>query len=157
MCESRKSPTYAHCNLCGTDFSVASGGFNEVKRHVEGRRHTERAQQTAGQSSITTMFQRDFDSLQDKTTAAEIYFATFIAEHKLPFLTADHFTKLCKKMFPDSKIAERFACGRTKTTAIVKHALAPALNADIIAECQKSPFTVLCDGGNDVIEFCNFG
>ena len=55
-------------------------------------------------------------------------------------------------MFPDSKIAERFACGRTKTTAIVKHALAPALNAEVIAECQKSPLTILCDGGNDVIE-----
>ena len=56
-----------------------------------------------------------------------------------------------KKMFPDSKIAKGFACGRTKTTAIVKCALAPALNAEVIAECQKSPFTILCDG-NDVIE-----
>ena len=53
-------------------------------------------------------------SVGDKTTAAEIYyFATFIAEHNLPFLTADHFTELCKKMFPDSKIAEGFACDRT--------------------------------------------
>lgn len=55
-------------------------------------------------------------------------------------------------MFSNSKIAEGFACGRTKTTAIVKCALAPALNAEIVPECQKSPFTILCDGGNDVIE-----
>ena len=55
-------------------------------------------------------------------------------------------------MFPDSKIAEGFACGRTKTTAIVKCALAPALNAEVLAECQKSPFTILYDGGNDVME-----
>jgi hypothetical protein len=29
---------------------------------------------------------------------------------------------------------------------------APALNAEVIAECQKYPFTILCDGGNDMIE-----
>ena len=152
MSESRKGPSFVHCDICGTDFSIASGGSHEVKRHVEGRRHVERAREAVAQSSITDLFQRDRDSVGDKTTAAEIYFATFIAEHNLSFLTADHFTKLCKKMFPDSKIAERFACGRTKATAIVKCALAPALNAVVVAECQKSPFTILCDGGNDVIE-----
>ena len=34
-------------------------------------------------------------------------------------------------MFPDSKIAEQFACGRTKTMAIDKHALAPALYGEV--------------------------
>ena len=52
-------------------------------------------------------------------------------------------------MFPYSKVAEGFSCGRTKTTAIVKFALAPALNADVTKACQTSPFTLLCDGGND--------
>lgn len=104
MSESRKGPSFVHCDICGTDFSIASGGFHKVKRHVEGKRHVERAREAVGQSSITDLFQRDRDSVGDKTTAAEIYFATFIAEHNLPFLTADHFTKLCKKMFPDSKL-----------------------------------------------------
>ena len=122
---------------------------------MEGRRHIERARETASHSTITSLFQNDRDTISDKITAAEIYFATFVAEHNLPFLSADHFTKLCKKMFPDSKIAEGFASGRTKTTAIVKCALAPlapALNAEVIGECQKFPFTILCDGGNDAIE-----
>ena len=52
-------------------------------------------------------------------------------------------------MFPDSKIARGFASGRTKTTAIVKHALAPMLTAEIIKSCQSSAFTILCDGGNN--------
>ena len=67
------------------------------------------------------------DALEDQVTTAEIYFSTFIAEHNMAFLAADHFTKLCKIMFPDSKIAEEFACGRTKTTAI-----APVLNGEVI-------------------------
>ena len=50
----------------------------------------------------------------------------FIAEDNLPFAVADNFGKLCKVMFPDSKIAEGIACGRTKSTAI---AILPALQA----------------------------
>ena len=73
----------------------------------------------------------------------------FIAEHNLPFLAADHFNKLCKVMFPDSKIAQGFACCRTKTVAIVKHALAPVFNSEVVQSCRTSPFTLLCDSGND--------
>ena len=41
MSESRKGSSYVHCDICGTDFSIAGGGSHEVKRHVEGRRHIE--------------------------------------------------------------------------------------------------------------------
>ena len=36
------------------------------------------------------------------------------------------------QMFPDSEIARKFACGRTKTTAIVKEALSPYSLTSII-------------------------
>ena len=52
-------------------------------------------------------------------------------------------------MFPDSNIALEFASGRTKTTAIVKHALAPTLCAEVTKACSSFPFTILCDGGNE--------
>ena len=55
-------------------------------------------------------------------------------------------------MFPDSKIAELYSCARTKTTAIVTHALAPAMREQVVRECRSSPFTILCDGGNDQID-----
>ena len=83
---------------------------------------------------------------------AEVYFATFIAEHNIAFLVADHLTKLTMMMFPDSKIAQDFSCSRTKTTAVVRYALAPMLNAKVVEECQSMPFTILCDGGNDMID-----
>ena len=57
---------------------------------------------------------------------AEIYFSKFVAEHNLPFLVADHFSRLTKVMFPDSKIAEAYSCART---TIITHALAPAMHA----------------------------
>lgn len=87
--------------------------------------------------------------LISKLTTAELYFTTFVAEHNLVFLAADHFTKLCKQMFPDSKIAKEFSCGRTKTQSIIKSSLAPTLNRKVIEACTSGPFTILCDGGND--------
>ena len=80
---------------------------------------------------------------------AELYFTSFLVEHNLSFASSDHFTKLCKVMFPDSQIAQHFSCGRTKTKAIVTHTLAPAVNALVTEACVKGPFSILCDGGND--------
>ena len=80
---------------------------------------------------------------------SELYFARFVAEHNMSFATADHFSKLCKVIFPDSKVAESFLCGRTKTTALVTHALPPSADDTVISACQKQKFSILCDGGND--------
>ena len=150
MSASKKGSSYAHCNVCAVDFSVAGGGVHEVKRHLESKKHKDNAKSLENQPSIlSVMPQPGTSSLEEKVTMAELYFTTFIAEHNLPFLLADHFTKLCKVMFPDSRIANEFACGRTKSTAIMKHALGDKLNAEVIKTCQSSPFTILCDGGND--------
>ena len=60
-------------------------------------------------------------------------------------------------MFSDSQIAAQFACARTKTAAMVTHALAPAANKPVITACQEQPFTILRDGGNDNFEKKYFG
>ena len=41
MKPSKKGPSFAHCNICSTDFSVASGGVHEIKRHVGRKKHCE--------------------------------------------------------------------------------------------------------------------
>ena len=96
MIASWEGPTYAHCKVCDTD----------SKKHME---------DTKGATI------RSKNSLEDDISAAESYFTTFISEHNLPFLAADHFTKLCKMMSSECKVAEGFSCGRTKTTVIVKY------------------------------------
>ena len=52
-------------------------------------------------------------------------------------------------MFPDSKIAQSYACGHTKAQAIITQAIAPHLNSHVVMACKTSPFSILCDGGND--------
>jgi hypothetical protein len=57
--------------------------------------------------------------MQHKIMSAELMFTNFLVEHDIPFAAANHAGDLFKKMFPDSKIAKGFQCGRTKTTALV--------------------------------------
>ena len=68
-------------------------------------------------------------SVDDQVTRAETLFSNFVAEHNLSFTVSDYFTDLCKKMFTDSKIAEKFACKLTKCTQIIKQAIAQIFEA----------------------------
>jgi hypothetical protein len=51
---------------------------------------------------------------------AEALFTSFLANHNIPFNVNDHFSKLVSRMFPDSKIAAKYGCARTKSSAMVK-------------------------------------
>ena len=72
LSESKRGVSYAHCDICRTDFSVASGGINEVKRHVENKKHKELVAGMAGQSTLASAISRS--SVTDQVTVAEVYF-----------------------------------------------------------------------------------
>ena len=116
MSSNRNGPSYAHCNICAIDLSVGGGGLCEVKRHMESKHHRDGVKAFTNQAaaSMTSLLSQKKQSLNEQVTTAELYFTILIAEHNLAFSAGDHFTKLCKKMFPNSKIAEGFACGATR-------------------------------------------
>ena len=72
----------------------------------------------------------------------------FVSKHNIAFLTSDHATKLFAKMFPDSEVARRFACGWTKTTAIIKEALAPHF-LQKTKQNMASHFSIMMNESND--------
>ena len=159
MKPSKMGDTFAYCTVCNIDFSVAGGGVHQVKRHCESGRHSTNMKKSSCQATIqeTLSSAKKSESLKDQVTCAELYFARFVVEHNLPFAIADHFNCLCSVMFPDSKVASEFSCARTKTTALVTHALAPEVNEPVLKACRIQPFTILCDGGNDNSEKKYFG
>ena len=150
MSPSKKGVSFAFCTVCGVDFCIGGGVVHEVKQHCESAKHKRYLEAVSSQPSISSvMAKASRDSESEKVMKSELYFAHFVAEHNLSFATADHFTKLCKVMFPDSKIAESFSCARTKTKALITHALAPSAEEAVVSACQRQPFSILCDGGND--------
>ena len=100
----------------------------------------------ASTTSIASLFrpQRSGQAIE-----AEVRWATFIVKHNIYFLASDHATKLFSKIFPDSAITKKFSCSHTKTTAIVKKALAPHFIQRVIESMSSGPFSLMMDESND--------
>ena len=101
------------CTLCSVNFSVASGGLYDVKRHAK-------CETQIRQWRLKKLQNRWVFSSRNQTINLTVnlswlkLFLVILWEHNLPFVVADHFTQLCSKLFPDSKITSKFACKRTK-------------------------------------------
>ena len=74
--------------------------------------------------------------------------AVFIMQHNTLFSLSDHMSQFIRQEFKGSKAAKKFACDRTKTTAIVSRIgnnFFQQLNTDM----QKLPFSMMLDASND--------
>lgn len=49
----------------------------------------------------------------------------------------------------DGHVAKGYSCARTKSTAILNNAVAPALKGELVSAMRSAPFSVLIDGSND--------
>jgi hypothetical protein len=96
---SSKGPDFALCLSCKLDFKIAYGGRNDITRHIQTPSHWSNDSSVTNTPTLKALFETG--SKVDKVTLAQTLFANFVAEHNLPFLIADHFTKLVKVMFPD--------------------------------------------------------
>ena len=139
-------PTFARCGRCLSDFSISHGGRNDVTTHIKGKIHKEKGQEASSTRSLTSFYNPE---VTQRLIEAETRWALFVAEHNIAFLSSDHATKLFPKMFPDSEIGKRFACGRTKTTAIVKTALAPHFQDIAVQNMKCNPFSIMMDESSD--------
>ncbi|KAL3831791.1 hypothetical protein ACJMK2_023495 [Sinanodonta woodiana] len=92
--------------------------------------------------------QSDAVKQADSIMNAEIGMAEMITELNLPLSTADAMVQFLKNSFPDSKIAQGMQCGRSKTTAIVKH-LAATAKLTLSDRMRTGPFSISTDGSND--------
>ena len=124
---SKRGDTYAYCKLCLSDFNIAHGGLNDIKRHVEGTKHQTKLKHLSTNSTLVSFYGDQRRVHEQSVISAEIMMTQFIAMHNLPFEAADHLSTLFSAMFPDSKIATDFACKHTKTKVIICDALDPHL------------------------------
>jgi hypothetical protein len=147
--KSDRSVNEAYCVLCNANLSIGSGAKNDLTKHAKTQNHVKNSSAQKSSHSMFTFLPSSSD-IKSSVNVAETLFANYLVEHNLPFSVSDYFTKLCKKMFPDSKIAENFSCGRTKSTQIVKRAIAPSLDEQVVLACRSKPFTILCDESNDL-------
>ena len=88
---SRKGATFAYCTVCGSHFSVSSGGLHDVKRHCKTLKHTRLLKDIGAQPSIAASCSSSASrpTLDEKVITAELYFMSFIVQHNLSFSSAE--------------------------------------------------------------------
>ena len=107
---------YAWCVPCSRDIKVSASGVYDVRVHLKSKLHVRMVDSSRQQKPITTFFKRAGIDTPDSVITAEVIFSYFVAEHNLPAVIADYFTDLAPRLYPDSEVAKKFLCKRTKTT-----------------------------------------
>ena len=138
-----------HCIPCGKNITCHHQGLGDVKKHCCGELHTKNVASWKKQKTMNMFNSNKQTTLSQKVIKAEVITTNFLVQHNLPIATADHLGPLFKEIFPDSKIAASYSCGRTKTSCILNEALAPQCHKYIIEHCQTHPYSVGTDGSND--------
>ena len=149
LAHSRKGDRYAYCKVCNKDLSCSEGGLKDIKRHGSTESHNRLAKSDVGQQTLTKAWNKEL-TISMQAARAEAVLCNMLVEHNLPFLVMDHLPGLLSHAFPDSKIAKEVKCARTKSTAVVKHAIAPASHKSMISMVSLSPaFSLLMDESTD--------
>ena len=165
LCKSRHNPGKAYCKICHKDLEYKSGGAFDLKRHAVAHKSLEaidasqpRLQFQPSQASAMSVTVQDaelIDASQPRlqfqpsqasamsvtVQDAELCIAFFLAEHHLAFTVADHLTPLVQQLCPDSAVARKLKCARTKATAAVK-VIGDEMHVDLMKE---SMFAMIVD------------
>ncbi|XP_031327822.1 uncharacterized protein LOC116159067 [Photinus pyralis] len=143
----------AKCIACNSEFSIANGGVYDVKKHMKTGKHIKQVENSARTPNILSFFNSTSTAASTKnnyrTAAAEDCFAYHTVQHAHSYNSANCSNSLFSVIFPDSKIAQTFSCGRTKLTKVVTNVLAKESRKLIIQDLSGNhPFSLATDASN---------
>ncbi|KAB0805327.1 hypothetical protein PPYR_02297 [Photinus pyralis] len=143
----------AKCIACNSEFSIANGGVYDVKKHMKTGKHIKQVENSARTPNILSFFNSTSTATSTKnnyrTAAAEACFAYHTVQHAHSYNSANCSNSLFSVIFPDSKIAQTFSCGRTKLTKVVTNVLAKESRKLIIQDLSGNhPFSLATDASN---------
>ena len=109
---------------------------------MEATNETEKAAQETAQKQTSLI---DLVS-RDQTLNAEIIWSLEVLKCKYSYRSSESKSKLFCSMFPDSKIAQNFTCGKTKCSYILCHGITPFIKETLLNELKEVPYyTTLFD------------
>ncbi|XP_043270743.1 uncharacterized protein [Venturia canescens] len=76
--------------------------------------------------------------------------AMLIAEHNLPFKFLEHLTKLLPALCPDSEIAKKVSCSRTKGRRLIVDVLGPERLEEAAFKLRTAKFSLIIDETTDI-------
>lgn len=119
----------AFCSVCNKDFSCAHGGVADLKQHAAGVSHN--VIKTRASSALSKFLTKPSDVASDfqiSVSIGEITSVYHTVKHSLSYNSMDCGNKLLPTVCSDSKIAQKFSCGRTKAAAIATELAKESIN-----------------------------
>ncbi|CAN8020786.1 unnamed protein product, partial [Ixodes persulcatus] len=144
-CQAGSKSSEARCVLCNLVILCAQHGTFAIKRHASAKMHmkaTEKHRDAEGKLTRLKSLQPTLNftggaavsTLSDSVSQAEALFAISLTVKAIPFAYADTACREFPAVFPDSKIAEKISCGRTKASYIISDGLGPHFKKKVIEE-----------------------
>ncbi|CAD7081034.1 unnamed protein product [Hermetia illucens] len=150
LSEGTKGCHYAFCKVCSVDVYIGKMGKSAIKSHANTQIHTK----NAGTISLNLVQQNiePLFSLASKTAVidAEIMMAVFVAEHNLAFQIMGHLPQFVNKITPDSNIAKKVKCSRTKMVNILRNVLGISYIEEIVDLLNANKFSLIIDESTDI-------
>ena len=147
-----KSPR-VFCSLHSKDFSVSHGGLSDIKQHENSNLHKTNSKSVASSQILNTFFIKPNTIESQKIALAELIKVYHNIKHNLSYNSLDCSLKLMPKLYPDSGIAKKLACGRTKAESITTNVLGPKAESIVVSDLHdyindKVYFSVATDTSN---------
>lgn len=132
------SEEYAKCKICQVQFTVKYDGIGAIKQHLNSLKHKNIENQQKQNQLLNNFLESKNTPENESLSLCELAFTYHSVKHHHSYNSADCFTKNAKILFPDSKLAQKLQCGRTKMEAIVKNVLAEASLQDVLYNLKNS-------------------
>ena len=142
----------AFCTACRSKISVANAGKQAILQHANGAKHTEaiKSLKKCKQTTINSFIKPATNATEDLVLAAEIRWASFLAENDLPMALSDKAPDLFRVMFPDSAIAKEFSCARTKASYILTDGIGDYEHSNLVEKMKNTNFSILIDESTQI-------
>ncbi|XP_053968897.1 uncharacterized protein LOC128870314 [Anastrepha ludens] len=101
------------------------------------------------QISMDSFLDAETEQMSKMMKNAELTIDMFLIAHNLPFLLMDVFPDLLTECCPDSEVAKRLKCARTKATKITDD-ISNATTKDLISKLKSCKFSITIDETTDV-------
>lgn len=124
--------------------------MKELENHVATMKHVTDAKRLIGQRTLLSMPSTSQVTKESPhVSEGAIRLAVFLAEHNLPFTVMEHMPKLLEAVRPDSNIARKIACSRTKSPATVKNVTGWETKERLCDLLRKNKFSLIVDEATD--------
>ncbi|CAH1163556.1 unnamed protein product [Phaedon cochleariae] len=127
-----------HCPTCKSIFSIANKGKCDLDQHLNTMKHKKNIREAEVNNKVTDFLVPKYTNIELQISAAEGTLAFHTVHHHLSFRSCDCSVKLIKKIIPDSSMAKKISCARTKSEAIIVGVIAPYSLNMAVQDAKKS-------------------